>query len=226
MLIVTARTVILYLTVITVIRLMGKRQVGELQPFELAITIMISALAAIPIEDIGIPLIFSLIPIILLLSFQIIISIISMKSNKARALFGGHPRILIENGKLVETELKHSIININDLLEQLRLKGYPSITDVEYAIMETNGRLSVIPKSQKRPVNPQDLNLDTVYEGLTYTLIIDGKLLKENLNNIDINEDWLKKELAKFGIKNIKEVLFAAIDTRGNLIYQKKKEQA
>lgn len=223
MLIVFARTIILYLIVIIVVRMMGKRQVGELQPFEFAITIMISALAAIPMEDIGIPLLFGLIPIFLLLSFQVIISIIAMKSTKARSFICGRPRILIENGKLVERELRNSIININDLLEQLRLKGYPSIADVEYAIMETNGKLSVIPKSQKRPVQPEDLQIPTEYEGIPHPLIIDGQIQHHNLNKINLDENWLTGELAKFNIYDPAQVFFAALDTAGNLIYQEKK---
>lgn len=225
MLIVIARTIILYLIVIIVVRMMGKRQVGELQPYEFAITIMISALGAIPMEDIGIPLIFSLIPILLLLSFQAIISIITLKSTRARSIICGRPRILIENGKLMETELRNSIININDLLEQLRIKGYPSIADVEYAIMETNGKLSVIPKSQKRPVQPSDLQIPTEYEGPPHTLIIDGQILHDNLNKLNLDEKWLTGELSKFNIYDPAQVFFAALDTAGNLICQEKNKK-
>src|SRR6056297_3166178 len=141
MLIVIARTLILYGVVIAVIRIMGKRQIGELQPYELAITIMISALAAIPMEDIGIPLLYSLIPILLLLSFQEFISLLTLKSSRARAIICGTPTVLIENGKIREDELKKLKINMNDLLEQLRIKGYNSIENVEFAIMETTGQI-------------------------------------------------------------------------------------
>ena len=225
MYIVIARTIILYSLVIIVLRIMGKRQIGELQPFEFAITIMISALAAIPMEDTGIPLLSSIIPILLLLSFQMCISIVTLKSSKARALICGKPLILIENGNLLEEELKNSRININDLLEQLRVKGYPSLSDIEFAIMETNGKISVIPKSQKRPLNPDDLSLPTKYEGLAHSLIIDGEIQKYNLEKLKLNKEWLKSELAKYNIDDPADTFFAALDTSGNLIYQKKRDK-
>lgn len=222
MFIVIARTAILYLVVILVFKIMGKRQIGELQPYEFAIIIMISALAAIPMEDIGIPLIFSIIPIILLLFFSIFISYLSMKSLKFRKFICGSPSIIIINGKINQKELYKLRLNINDLLEQLRIKGYHEIQDIEYALIETNGEISVLPKSQKRPVTPEDLNLDTKYEGLQHSLIIDGVALKENLKEVDLNEEWLRKELLKYNINKFSDVLYAAIDTAGNLIFQKK----
>jgi uncharacterized membrane protein YcaP (DUF421 family) len=221
-LIVIIRTLILYLTVILAIKIMGKRQVGELQPFEFAITIMISALAAIPMGDTEIPLLYALIPILLLLSFQVIISLISMRSTRARAIICGKPSILIDNGRLVESELKNLRININDLLEQLRIKGYPNIANIEFAIMETNGKISVIPKSQKRPLNPEDLNISTNYEGLPHPLIIDGDIQLHNLNKLGLKKDWLIQELIKYNIFDPARVFYAAIDTSGNLFYQEK----
>ncbi|MFW5998660.1 MAG: DUF421 domain-containing protein [Halanaerobiaceae bacterium] len=225
MIIVIARTFILYTTVIIVIRLMGKRQIGELQPFELAITIMISALAAIPIEDIGIPLVYSFIPILLLLGFQEILSYLSLKSTKARSIICGTPSVVIRNGKLIQEELSSLRININDLIELLRIKGYHTLEDVEYAIMETTGELSVIPKSQKRPVTPEDLEIDTQYEGLPRSLIIDGEILQQNLTDLNLDKNWLKKTLNQYNIESPEQILFAAINTKGDLIYQEKKEK-
>ena len=222
MLIVIARTFILYTTVIIVIRIMGKRQVGELQPFELAITIMISALAAIPMEDISIPLVNSIIPILILLSFQVLVSFVSLKYRGARAYLCGKPSIVIENGKVMETELKNLRLNVNDLLENLRLAGYPNLSDVEFAIMETNGQLSVVPKSQKRPVNPEDFNINTSYEGICYSLIVDGQVDRENLNSVGLTEDWLSEELSKFNITDLRQVFLASMDTHGKLFFQKK----
>ncbi|MFW6269652.1 MAG: DUF421 domain-containing protein [Bacillota bacterium] len=225
MIIVIARTFILYTTVIIVIRLMGKRQIGELQPFELAITIMISALAAIPIEDIGIPLVYSFIHILLLLGFQEILSYLSLKSTKARSIICGTPSVVIRNGKLIQEELSSLRININDLIELLRIKGYHTLEDVEYAIMETTGELSVIPKSQKRPVTPEDLEIDTQYEGLPRSLIIDGEILQQNLTDLNLDKNWLKKTLNQYNIESPEQILFAAINTKGDLIYQEKKEK-
>lgn len=220
--IVLVRTMILYLVVIIVFRIMGKRQVGEIQPYELVITIMISALAAFPMEDIDIPLIFSLIPIILLLFFQVFLSYITMKSVKLRKFICGSPSIIIKNGKINQRELSKVRLNINDLLEQLRIKGYHTLEDIEYALIETNGKLSVLAKSQKRPVNPEDLKLDTKYEGLPYSLIIDGEVVEENLKEINLNKKWLSQQLKSFNINNFSDIFYAAIDTAGNLIFQKK----
>ncbi len=201
---------------------MGKRQVGEIQPYELAILIMISALAAIPMEDIAIPLFNTIIPILLLFSIQIILSLIALKNEKIRALLDGRPSIVIENGKIVESELKKLRMNINDILELIRLSGYPCLYDIEYAILETNGKLSVIPKSQYRPVIPKDLNIETQYEGLPYPLVTDGNINYEMLTKAKLNEAWLKEELSKLGYLNIKDVFLASLDTDGRLTVQRK----
>ncbi len=222
MFVVIIRTIILYVLVFIVMRIMGKRQIGQLQPIELAVAIMVSALAALPMEDISIPLLNSIIPILLLLIFQVTVSMLSMKSITLRALFSGRPAMVIENGKILQSELVNLRVNLNDLLEQLRLSGYHNIADVEFATMETNGQISVVPKSQKRPVNPEDLNIDTQYEGLCHPLIIDGQVDQRNLNSIGLNEEWLKNELKKFGIEDVGQILFANLDTTGNIYFQRK----
>ena len=222
MFVIFARTLILYALVVIVMRLMGKRQIGQLQPFELVVAIMISELAAVPMQDTGIPLLSGIIPILTLLIAQITLSLISLKSIKARAIICGKPKILIENGKILQMNLASEMYTINDLLEQLRIKNIPNIADVEFAVLETNGQLSVIPKSQKRQLTPEDLKIDTKYEGLSYDLIIDGRLHLDNLKKINMDEKWLKEQLSKFGIKDYKSVFFASIDTKGNLFVQEK----
>lgn len=222
MLVVFVRALVLYFVVIIAMRIMGKRQIGQLQPFELAIAIMISELAAVPMQNTGIPLVNGLIPIVTLLIAQVLISLISLKSIKARGIICGKPSILIENGKILESELRKEMYTINDLLEQLRIQSISNISDVEYAILETNGQLSVIQKSQKRPVNPEDLNMTTKYEGLSLELIIDGRLIGKNLEKAGLDREWLMKELNKQGIDDIRKVLFASLDTQGNLFCQGK----
>ncbi len=224
MLIVIMRTTILYLSVIIVIRLMGKRQVGELQPFELAITIMISALAAFPMEDIDIPLLYSLIPIFLMLSFQVIISQLSLKNTWARSFICGRPTILIKNGELEEKELKKLRLSLTDLFEQLRMKGYYSLEEIEFVIMETTGEISVIPNSNKRNIRTEDLELNVPQEKIPIPLIIDGKIEKKNLREIKKNKNWLENKLAKDNLK-AKDVFYAALDTSHNFIYQAKKKE-
>ena len=171
------RTAILFILVVVALRLMGKKQIGKLQPYELVIIIMIADLAAVPMESTGIPLISGVIPILILLVIEVTLSYSSLKSERLRGVLCGTPTVLVENGRIVEGELQRIRYNINDLLEQLRAKNFPNISDIEFAILETSGEISVIPKSQKRPVNPADLNLPTHYEGIPMTLIIDGTVL-------------------------------------------------
>lgn len=224
MLTVVVRTLILYLIVVVVMRIMGKREIGQLQPFELAIAIMISELASVPMQNTGIPLLNGIIPIFTLLFAHYAFAFISLKSIKARAVICGKPKILIENGKILEENLRQEMYTLNDLVEQLRIKNVANISDVEYAILETNGQLSVITKSQKRPVNPEDLNISTKYEGLPVDLIIDGGILHDNLRKINLDEGWLSQELQKLGINNAKDVLFATLDSNGNIYYQLKQK--
>lgn len=216
------RTLILFTAVVVALRLMGKRQIGQLQPYELVIIIMLSELAAIPMQDTGIPLFSGLLPILTLLVVEVTLSYIALKSVKARSIICGTPVVLIENGKIVEKEMQRARYNINDLLEELRAKNYPNISDIEFAILETSGHLSVIPKSQKRPVTPQDLNLSTNYEGLPLPLIIDGQVIDKNLQKARLSPGWLRSELNKLGIKSFKDILFASLDTEGKLFYQAK----
>ncbi|WP_347488427.1 DUF421 domain-containing protein [Desulfoscipio sp. XC116] len=224
MLLIIIRTLILYIAVVTVMRIMGKREIGQLQPFELVVALMIADLAAIPMQNTGIPLLSGIIPIIILMTAQVTLSYVSMKSLKARGVICGKPSVVVANGKLVEAELRYLRYNVNDLLEQLRAKSYPNLADVEFAILETNGQLSVIPKSQKRALQPEDLQIKTLYEGMPLTLIIDGQLNEQNLRKVNLTREWLITELRKFGINDFKKVFFASLDTAGKLFYQLKAE--
>jgi len=222
MLLVIIRTLILYATTVLLLRVMGKRQIGQLQPYELVVIIMISELAAIPMQNTGIPLLSGLIPIFILVTAQVTLSYISLKSERARGVICGTPSIVIENSRIVEDELRRQRLNLNDLLEQLRLKNVSDISDVEYAILETSGQLSVILKSEKRPVEPQDLKISPEYEGLPITLIIDGQVINDNLKKVQLDMIWLQNELGKYGIKNVKDVFFASLDAHKQLYYQLK----
>ncbi|HEX3012035.1 MAG TPA: DUF421 domain-containing protein [Syntrophomonadaceae bacterium] len=222
MILVIIRTLILYIAVVVLLRIMGKRQIGQLQPYELVVIIMISELAAIPMQNTGIPIINGLIPIFILFASEVLLSFISLKSEKARGVICGKPSVLIENSRIVESELRRLRYNINDLLEQLRLKNVPDIKDVEFAILETSGQLSVILKSDQRPVEPHDLNIMPAYEGLPVTVVIDGRVIETNLKKTNYDLKWLQSELKKSGIKNVKDVLFAGFDTGGKFIHQAK----
>lgn len=223
MLVVLLRTLLLYSFVVIFMRIMGKRQIGQLQPFELVVTLMLSELAAIPMQNTGIPLIHGIIPILTLVVAQIVLSYISLKSERMRGFICGTPSVLIENGKIVEPELQRLRYNLSDLLEQLRAKNVPNISDVEFAILETSGQLSVFPKSQKRPVVPDDINLLTPYEGIPYSVIMDGHIIHKNLTKLGLDISWLQKELENLGIDPT-NVLFASVDSQGKLFYQKKND--
>ena len=153
MFILIIRTFFLYFAVIFIMRMMGKKQIGELEPFELVIALMISELATFPMQDIRIPILHAIIPIITLLFLQVATSFIELKSERARKILTGTPSILIKNGKIDIAELRYQRFNINDLLEELRLKGYFNLSDIQYAILETSGELSILPKTGQSQCN-------------------------------------------------------------------------
>ncbi len=224
MLVVFLRTLILYIVVIIAMRIMGKRQIGQLQPFELAVAIMISELASVPMQNTGIPLVNGIIPILTMLAAQILISFISLKSSKARDIICGIPSILISSGRINEEVFRNELYTLTDLLEQLRNKDIYDIADVEYAILETNGQLSVIPKASKRNVTPEDLNISVKYEAPAVDLIIDGELLKDNLKKVDLSKEELELELNQVGISRVEDVFFASIDSDRILFCQAKEK--
>lgn len=216
------RTLILFSLVVVVMRIMGKRQIGELQPFELVVAIMISELAAVPMADIEIPLLDGIIPILTLLFAQVFLAYLSLISNKARTIICGRPSILIEKGTIIESELRRLRININDLLEQLRVKNYANIRDVDYAILETNGQMSIIPKGASQTINRKDLGLSASDPGLPLTIIIDGMVVKHNLQLFKLTEKELLEKLKEQGVANLQQIFFASIDTTGTITWQKK----
>lgn len=204
-------------------RLMGKKQIGQLEPFELAITIMISELAALPMQDTRIPLIHGVIPILTLLLLQTMLSLLQLKSIKMRALINGTPSVLIKNGQLDIKELKSQKFNVNDLMEELRIKGYYNIEDIEYAILETSGQISIISKTELDYVTKKDMNIKCTQDTLPVTLIIDGKVIYENLKLIKQDMNWLKKNLNKNNINDVDDVFIALLDSQGKFYYQKNK---
>lgn len=221
MLITFIRAIILYVVVLITMRLMGKREIGQLQPFELAISIMIADLASVPMSELGIPITNGIIPILALLVMYMLISILNMKSVNFRKVMSGKPSLLIYRGKIDEKALKKESITINELQERLRVDNIFNLGDVEYAILETNGELTVIQKPEKRALTPQDLNLNPDYEGIPYDLVVEGVVMHENLKSIGKNEVWLRKELKKFDA-TIENTLVATIDGKGQFFCQKK----
>ncbi len=221
MLLTFIRTIILYILVLIVMRFMGKREIGQLQPFELAISIMIADLATIPMAETGIPISSGVVPILGLLVMHLTISVINLKSIKMREIICGKPAILIYRGKIQEKTMKKERFTINELEERLRGYNVTNIGDVEYAILETSGQISILQKPNKRNTIPEDFGIMPEYEGIAYDLVIDGKIMKENLEKLGKDYNWLLKQVEPFGIKP-EEALIATIDGKGNFFCQKK----
>ena len=187
MLIIFFRAIILYVVVLIVMRLMGKREIGQMQPFELAISIMIADLAATPMAETGIPISNGIVPILGLLVMHLVISTLNIKSTKAREIICGKPSILIYRGKIDEKTLRKERFTINELEERLRDNNIFNIGDVDYAILETSGQITVIPKPNKRNTTPKDFNIEPEYEGISYDLVVDGKVMYKKLEKIGKN---------------------------------------
>ena len=216
MILIFSRTVFLYLIVLCVMRFMGKREIGQMQPFELVISIMIADLAATPMSEIGIPILYGIIPILGLLFMHIIISILNIKSNRVREIICGKPRILIKNGRIDEKALIKENFTINELQEQLRVNNINSLSDVEYAILETSGQISVIPKSEKRTATPEDFGIYPDKVKLPYDLVVDGKIMGDNLQKINKDKSWLIEELKKNSLTP-EESLIVVLNGDGSL---------
>lgn len=225
MFIVLIRTIILYLVVITSMRLMGKKQIGQLEPFELAIAIMVSELASLPMQDTKIPIMHGIIPIVTLLTLQTMVSVLELKNEKLRLFFSGKPSVVINAGQLNVKELEKERFNLNDLMEELRLQGYYNLEDIQYAILETSGQLSVIPKTELSPATKADLNLKPQQDTLPVTLILDGRINCDNLKIINKDKHWLKQQLRKNNIDSHEHVLIAILDSKGKFYYQPKQQK-
>ena len=219
------RTIFLYLITIIALRIMGKRQVGELSPSELVVTILISELAAIPMQDNGTPLLVGIIPILTLLSLEIITSSLAIKSDKCQKILFGENSILIINGKINQKEMKRLRLTLDELLEELRLKGYPDIDKVRYAILETSGKLTVIPYAKYETPTREDLGINNRKNALPLTVISDGKVTWNNVYKLKRNETWLNKTLNKNGYKDAKQVFLMQADEDNNTTIIPKEKQ-
>ena len=217
MLIVLIRTVILYIVALFVIRIMGKGELAKLDPFQMVVLFMIAELATFPIESSDIPLFAGVVAMLALVFLQILISAISKKNQRFAELLSGRPSILISKGKINEKELKRLRLSIADLMQYLRLKNFPQTADVEYAILESNGDLSVIAKPEKRPLTPEDMDIVPDQTILPMTLIADGQLSSQGLRMSNIKEKTLQQAIRKAGAKSCQEVLYAYCDEHGKI---------
>ena len=224
MFVVLIRTVVLYLFIVVGIRLLGKHQIGELEPSELVLALIIADLASVPMQDNGIPLMSGLIPIVVLLALSTVISVLCTKSLRFRALLCGKPTIVVKNGTVLQEELKRCHLTIDELLEELRIQGYTDIRTIKFALLETNGQLSVLPYAAEKPATAAQMGVTTQETGLPIVLVSDGRLLGHNLKGLGYETVWLEKQLASHGLNSPKQAFLLTVDETGTTYCVPKKE--
>ena len=220
------RTIILYFLIMVGLRLMGKRQFGELEPSELVMTMMISDLAAVPMQDFGIPLLSGLVPILTLLALSLLLSQLSLRSLRLRTLLCGTPVVLIRRGQLQQSAMRKNRFTIDELMEELREQGISRIEDVKYAVLENSGQLSVFPWTAQQPPTAEQLGLDLEDDvTLPVVLINDGRILRRNLTACGRNEAWLRKQLSREKVSSPREVFLLTLDEQGQVLCVRKERE-
>lgn len=212
------RTIILYFVLMAGLRLMGKRQIGELEPSELVLTLIISDLAAVPMQDFGIPLVYGVLPIVTLLCLSMILSFCNLKSVRFRSLLCGQPAMIIREGRLVQRAMAKNRFTVDELYEQLRGQGVTDLASVKYAILETSGKVSVLPYTKDSPVTPKVMGAEVSDDvTLPVLLINDGHVMSENLRQSGYNEAWLTKQLQERHLTSPREVFLLTVDETGSV---------
>ena len=216
------RSIIIYCIVLFSVRIMGKRQIGDLQPFELVVTLIIADLACIPMSDITIPIVFGIVPLFSLVLLHFLFTLLNRKSLFFRKILNGRPIIVIDKNGINYPALKKLNMTLNDLTEGLRACDCFDLSTVAYAIVETNGKISVLLKSECLPPTNKDLKVETDPSSLSIIVINDGKIIEENLKPLNINNAQIEKILKQEKIKNIKDILILAVNSNGNVYIQEK----
>lgn len=212
------RTLFLYLVLIFAVRLMGKRQIGEMEPAEFVVTMLVANLAAIPMQDGAIPLYSGLVPILTVLGMELVLSGLILRSVRLRQLLCGKPVILIDNGKILQENLKSARINLDELTGQLRAKDVLDIRTVQFAILETSGDLSVFPYPKEKPASAKDAGVQATGQHLPVTLVEDGYLSRENLERAKKDEKWLEKVLSQHNC-GIQDTFLLTVDESGQVVW-------
>ena len=213
------RTLILYFILMVGLRLMGKRQIGELEPSELVLTLIISDLAAVPMQDFGIPLVNGLFPIATLLCLSMLLSFFSLKSIRFRALVCGRPTVIIREGKVLQQNMARNRFTVDELLEQLRSQGYSDLSAVKYAILETSGQVSVLPYTKASPITPQVVQMEVQDDvTLPVLLINDGHVMSANLSASGYDRTWLDRQLKDRRLTSPRQVFFMTVDEAGAVV--------
>lgn len=205
----------MFLFIIVIMRLMGKRQIGQLQPYELVIAMMISDLASIPLQDVSIPIMNGLLPILTLTILQILISFLILKFKTLRNIICGKPCVLVKHGKIIKENLKKQMYNLDDLLEALRLQGSPDVSEIMLAVLENNGNVSIVLYPEKSPAIREDVTQKTMPKGVLTDIIIGGYVMKDNMKILNISKRMLLEEIGKKGYKSPRNVFYCYIDGEG-----------
>ena len=222
MAIIFVRTVILYFAILISMRIMGKRQLGEMEISEFIVAALIADLAATPLQDIGIPLLNGLVPIIIMFCFEIIIAGLNMRSVKLRKLTYGRPEIIIRNGRIIREAMHKNRFTLDELMQELRAQGLTDTAQVEYAVLETNGQLSIILKSGDQPVTASQMGV--VGDDVSYAHIIinEGRILDNNLELLGRDRRWLANELKRQNLRSADEVYSLTLSENGSVFCQAK----
>lgn len=213
-----------FIMVLVITRVVGKSQIGQLTISDFVNAIVIGSIAAVMVTDLRENIWYYVVGMIVFGLLTLGAEYLSMKYRPARKLIEGEPTILVHNGKILEDNMKKLLYHVDDLTMQLRDKNIFNIADVEFAVSEPNGKLSVLLKSQKRSLTPHDLQLPTSYEGVSSELVIDGVIIQQNLKQNSLTEEWLYRELEKQGVKSVKDVMYASLDAGGHLYVDKKED--
>lgn len=222
MAIVLVRTLVIYFALLITMRLLGKRQLGEMELSEFVLAALIADLAAHPLQDIGIPLINGLVPILTLFCCEVLISGATLKSVRLRSLFFGRPSVLILRGKVIQRELRKNRFSLDELMQELRNQGVLDISKIEYGILETDGRLNVILYASESPVTPAMLNIETSRDAYPAIIINDGHVMETNLRHLGRDMNWLTKQLNERGVHSPSDVFLMTLNKIGQIYYAAK----
>lgn len=215
------RSIIIYFLVLIVFRLMGKRQLGQMQPFELVLTLILADIATIPMTEISTPILHGVVPLLTLLVVHYTITLLSRFSTKFSDMISGKPVIVINQDGVDYKAVKKLNLTIDDITESLRGAGYFSFDEVLFAIMETNGKMSVLPKAQNSPLVKEDMKIKSEENSLPVTIISEGKVIKENFEQVKVPEEKIMKYVKNLGI-SIKKILIFTLDNNGLIYFQEK----
>lgn len=213
------RAIILYFVLMLTMRAMGKRQLGQFQPYEFVMVMLIANLVATPMSDVSTPLLHGVLPVAALYIVHTLITLICLRSDKMRALISGKPSLIISRGIIQQQELKKLCLTLSDVLEGIRAAGILDVNEVGTAVMEANGTITAFPKAEFRPVNAGEMQVNPAYEGLPMVLIMDGRIQQHNLTSAQLDEKWLQSALESQKLSE-KQVFLGSLDTQGRMTIQ------